>query len=149
MAQLLLQIRTVLEGRPKVPTAAAAGAAVCHHSGVADPDAVSLTAEGRSQAIAAGRALHGVEVDRVVTSGLYRTEETARLGWPRAAARARIRSRGRTCTSSSRVARTTACVNILDLDDRPEGTEWQLRAVDVLPYDPVPTGPRLSTVEHC
>jgi len=36
---------------------------------------------------------------------------------------------------------------VLELDDRPGGTVWQVRAVNVLPNDPVPTGPRLSTVE--
>jgi broad specificity phosphatase PhoE len=43
------------------------------------PDDVPLTAAGRAQAEAAGAALAGVRFDRVLTSGLRRTEETARL----------------------------------------------------------------------
>jgi broad specificity phosphatase PhoE len=43
------------------------------------PDDVPLTAAGRAQAEAAGAALRGVRFDRVLTSGLRRTEETARL----------------------------------------------------------------------
>jgi broad specificity phosphatase PhoE len=47
-----------------------------------DPDGVSLTEEGRGQALAAASALAGVAFDRVVTSGLPRTVETARLVAP-------------------------------------------------------------------
>ena len=43
------------------------------------PDDVPLTAAGRAQAEAAGAALRGVRFDRVLTSGLRRTDETARL----------------------------------------------------------------------
>jgi broad specificity phosphatase PhoE len=43
------------------------------------PDDVPLTATGRAQAERAGAALAGVRFDRVVTSGLPRTLETARL----------------------------------------------------------------------
>jgi broad specificity phosphatase PhoE len=53
------------------------------------PDEVPLTATGRRQAEAAGAALAGVTFDRVLTSGLPRTVETAQLV---AAARAKITS---------------------------------------------------------
>jgi broad specificity phosphatase PhoE len=43
------------------------------------PESVSLNAEGRRQAEAAGRLLADVPLDRVVTSGLPRSVETARL----------------------------------------------------------------------
>jgi probable phosphoglycerate mutase len=43
------------------------------------PDLVVLTDEGRSQARAAGALLEGIRFDRVVTSGLPRTLETARI----------------------------------------------------------------------
>ena len=43
------------------------------------PDEVPLTAAGRGQAERAGAALAGVRFDRVLTSGLPRTVETARL----------------------------------------------------------------------
>ena len=46
------------------------------------PAEVVLTAEGRSQAQAAADALHGVTFDRVVTSGLTRALETARIVTP-------------------------------------------------------------------
>ena len=46
------------------------------------PDEVELTAEGEAQAAAAGRALAGVDFDRVLTSGLSRTEATARIVAP-------------------------------------------------------------------
>ena len=46
------------------------------------PEGVSLTDEGKRQARAAGQALAGVRFDRVVTSGLRRTLETARLVAP-------------------------------------------------------------------
>jgi broad specificity phosphatase PhoE len=55
------------------------------------PDDVPLTARGRAQAEAAAAALRPVRFDRVLTSGLQRTVETARLvagpradveGWP-------------------------------------------------------------------
>jgi broad specificity phosphatase PhoE len=44
-----------------------------------DPQAVSLNEEGVAQAKAAAEALSGVELDRVITSGLPRTLETARI----------------------------------------------------------------------
>ena len=47
-----------------------------------DPTTVALTPEGREQATVAGRALAGVELDRVITSGLARTVETARIVAP-------------------------------------------------------------------
>jgi len=47
-----------------------------------DPAQVVLTEEGRAQAEAARRALQGVKFDRVVTSGLPRTLETARIVAP-------------------------------------------------------------------
>jgi broad specificity phosphatase PhoE len=43
------------------------------------PDEVPLTARGRRQASTAGAALAGARIDRVVTSGLPRTVQTARL----------------------------------------------------------------------
>jgi probable phosphoglycerate mutase len=43
------------------------------------PDSVTLNAEGRRQAEAAGRLLAEAALDRVVTSGLPRAAETARL----------------------------------------------------------------------
>ena len=46
------------------------------------PESVSLTEEGRDQARAAAAALRDVRLDRVLTSGLARTEETARLVAP-------------------------------------------------------------------
>ncbi len=46
------------------------------------PDDVPLTEAGRAQARAAGAALEGEPLDRVVTSGLRRTLETARLVAP-------------------------------------------------------------------
>src|SRR5439155_4605954 len=42
-----------------------------------DPEQVRLTARGAEQAAAARRALEGIELDLVVTSGLPRTVETA------------------------------------------------------------------------
>jgi broad specificity phosphatase PhoE len=47
-----------------------------------DPEQVVLTDEGRHQAEAAARALRSVAFDRVVTSGLPRTHETARIVAP-------------------------------------------------------------------
>jgi probable phosphoglycerate mutase len=46
------------------------------------PDAVPLTAAGRDQAQAAADALAGIEFDRVITSSLPRTVETARIVAP-------------------------------------------------------------------
>lgn len=46
------------------------------------PDDVPLTPEGRAQARAAGALLAGVKLDRVITSGLVRTVETAALAAP-------------------------------------------------------------------
>jgi broad specificity phosphatase PhoE len=46
------------------------------------PDGVPLTDEGRAQAEAARDLLAGVAIDRVITSGLPRTLETARLVAP-------------------------------------------------------------------
>src|SRR3954451_2559155 len=46
------------------------------------PESVALTAEGRAQAEAAREAFAGVAFDRVVTSGLPRTDETARIVAP-------------------------------------------------------------------
>jgi broad specificity phosphatase PhoE len=43
------------------------------------PESVPLTDEGRGQARAAADALAGIHFDRVITSGLPRTEETARI----------------------------------------------------------------------
>src|SRR5690349_13805456 len=43
------------------------------------PAGVPLNAEGRQQAQAAARALAGVPLDRVITSGLQRSTETASL----------------------------------------------------------------------
>jgi probable phosphoglycerate mutase len=48
------------------------------------PDLVPLTDEGREQARAAAAVLDGIEFDRVVTSGLPRTLETARIVAPAA-----------------------------------------------------------------
>jgi broad specificity phosphatase PhoE len=44
-----------------------------------DPDAVVLNEEGRAQAAAARELLADVEFDRVITSGLRRTNETAEV----------------------------------------------------------------------
>jgi len=49
-----------------------------------DPTGVSLNEDGVAQARAAAAALHGVELDRVVTSGLPRTLETAAIVAPHA-----------------------------------------------------------------
>jgi broad specificity phosphatase PhoE len=46
------------------------------------PETVPLTDEGREQASAAGEALAGIHFDRVITSGLPRTLETARIVAP-------------------------------------------------------------------
>ena len=46
------------------------------------PETVPLTAAGREQAAAARDALAGISFDRVVTSGLPRTVETARIVTP-------------------------------------------------------------------
>jgi broad specificity phosphatase PhoE len=46
------------------------------------PDAVPLTAAGREQARAAGELLQAIRFDRVITSGLPRTVETARIVAP-------------------------------------------------------------------
>jgi probable phosphoglycerate mutase len=46
------------------------------------PETVSLTTAGRDQAHAAAAALRGIDFDRVLTSGLPRTEETARIVAP-------------------------------------------------------------------
>lgn len=46
------------------------------------PEQVVLTDRGREQANAAAAALHGIPFDRVVTSGLERTLETARIVAP-------------------------------------------------------------------
>jgi broad specificity phosphatase PhoE len=46
------------------------------------PDLVPLTDEGREQARAAASLLEGIEFDRVLTSGLPRTVETARIVAP-------------------------------------------------------------------
>ncbi len=43
------------------------------------PETVPLTQEGREQARAAAKVLSGIEFDRVITSGLPRTLETARI----------------------------------------------------------------------
>lgn len=48
------------------------------------PDLVPLTAEGREQAAAAAKLLDGIAFDRVVTSGLPRTLETAQIVAPSA-----------------------------------------------------------------
>ena len=47
-----------------------------------DPHSVPLTVAGRDQAHAAAAALRGIEFDRVLTSGLPRTVETARIVAP-------------------------------------------------------------------
>jgi broad specificity phosphatase PhoE len=46
------------------------------------PESVPLTDEGREQARAAAAVLEGIEFDRVITSGLLRTIETARIVAP-------------------------------------------------------------------
>jgi probable phosphoglycerate mutase len=50
--------------------------------GLLRPDLVPLTDEGREQARTAAAVLEGVEFDRVITSGLPRTLETARIVAP-------------------------------------------------------------------
>jgi probable phosphoglycerate mutase len=54
------------------------------HGQPVEPDEVPLTPTGRRQARRAGAALAGVRFDRVLTSGLPRTVETARLVAPSA-----------------------------------------------------------------
>jgi len=56
------------------------------------PEQVPLTAEGRAQASAAGRLLAEVSFDRVITSGLPRTLETAQCVLAEAKQRQRIES---------------------------------------------------------
>lgn len=46
------------------------------------PDDVPLTADGREQAKAARALLEGIELDRVIATGLPRTQETAALAAP-------------------------------------------------------------------
>ena len=46
------------------------------------PETVPLTEEGREQARAAAELLAGIQFDRVITSGLLRTVETARIVAP-------------------------------------------------------------------
>ena len=46
---------------------------------ITDPRTVPLTQEGRKQAAAARDALHNIEFDFAVCSGLPRTEETAKI----------------------------------------------------------------------
>lgn len=46
------------------------------------PEEVPLTVAGRDQAYAAASMLRGIDLDRVITSGLPRTEETARIVAP-------------------------------------------------------------------
>jgi probable phosphoglycerate mutase len=46
------------------------------------PETVGLTEDGERQAQAAAEALRGIEFDRVITSGLVRTLETARIVAP-------------------------------------------------------------------
>jgi broad specificity phosphatase PhoE len=46
------------------------------------PEDVPLTVAGRDQAYAAASMLRGIDVDRVITSGLPRTVETARIVMP-------------------------------------------------------------------
>jgi probable phosphoglycerate mutase len=46
------------------------------------PEDVPLTVDGRDQAYAAASMLRGIDLDRVITSGLPRTEETARIVAP-------------------------------------------------------------------
>jgi broad specificity phosphatase PhoE len=46
------------------------------------PDLVSLTPEGREEARATAKVLAGIDFDRVITSGLPRTVETAELVAP-------------------------------------------------------------------
>lgn len=48
------------------------------------PETVPLTEAGREQARAAGEVLAGIQFDRVITSGLLRTLETARIVVPEA-----------------------------------------------------------------
>ena len=46
------------------------------------PEDVPLTTEGRDQAYAAAHVLRALDLDRVITSGLRRTDETARIVAP-------------------------------------------------------------------
>ena len=46
------------------------------------PEDVPLTVAGRDQAYAAAAVLRGIDLDRVITSGLPRTDETARIVEP-------------------------------------------------------------------
>ena len=67
-------------------------AQVHYFRGIA-PEAVQLTEEGRRQAAAAAAALAGVPLDKVITSGLPRTIETARIVAPGHAPESRHRLR--------------------------------------------------------
>lgn len=51
--------------------------------GPVDPTTVALTPEGREQAMRAREALAGIAFDRLITSGLARTVETAEIVAPR------------------------------------------------------------------
>jgi broad specificity phosphatase PhoE len=59
-----------------------AAVAYFHPAGPVEPTTVSLTPEGREQAARAHVALAGVALDRVITSGLARTVETAQIVAP-------------------------------------------------------------------
>lgn len=59
-----------------------AAVAYFHPAGPVEPTTVSLTPEGREQAARAHDALADVELDRVITSGLPRTVETAQIVAP-------------------------------------------------------------------
>jgi broad specificity phosphatase PhoE len=89
-------------------------------------DDVSLTDEGRTQAQAAATALDGFVFDRVVTSGLPRTVETARIVVPD-------------------VEPEHADAFREMVDDR---HEWVVRAVNFAPYDALHTRSRRTTMEE-
>jgi probable phosphoglycerate mutase len=52
------------------------------HGRPVKPEDVPLTVDGRDQAYAAASLLRGIEIDRVIASGLPRTTETARIVAP-------------------------------------------------------------------
>jgi broad specificity phosphatase PhoE len=135
-----------------------------------DPVEVPLTAAGIEQARAAAAALEGVGFDRVLTSGLPRTVETALIVapdaepelWPELSElrggrlsnipedeleAAFTRAFHGVVPLEARflggIEQAPACLNILDL-----GESWIVRAVNTVPHDLAHTSGRLTTMEE-
>lgn len=130
----------------------------------AAPRAVELTRLGREQAQVAGHALRAVRFDQVITSGLSRVIEIARIvldasenvdqpeieTWPEfeevdAAFFSVLHSATPDRDSSYLygLEQTPECINVLD-----HGPDWFVRAVNVGPDDPAHVGPRVSSLEE-